>query len=116
MPYVPRAGLPGTGVQGVVYLLHFPRPYRHAKHYLGWTERELEARLHEHLTGQGSPLVYSMCKQEGITTVEQLRACVAQTWAADRHWERTIKNRGGKAKSCPVCRGGSHAKLHRIAA
>jgi hypothetical protein len=88
---------------GTVYLIHFPRPYRHAKHYLGWTERELDARLEEHVKGQGSPLVYAMCQQEGITTVERLRELVARTWEADRHTERSIKNRGGKSKSCPVC-------------
>ena len=23
-------------MQGVIYLLHFDRPYRHASHYTGW--------------------------------------------------------------------------------
>ena len=27
------AGAPG----GVVYLVHFTEPYRHARHYTGWT-------------------------------------------------------------------------------
>lgn len=106
MPYIRRSGRPGTGVQGVVYLIHFPHPYRHARHYLGWAT-DLEARLREHLTGRGSPLVKVMCQQEGITTLEQLRACVSCTWDGDRHLERTIKNRGGKAKSCPICKGGT---------
>ncbi|MBB5085041.1 putative GIY-YIG superfamily endonuclease [Nonomuraea endophytica] len=29
---------------GTVYLLHFAQPYRHARHYLGWTT-DLQARL-----------------------------------------------------------------------
>jgi hypothetical protein len=32
---------------GTVYLLHFDRPYRHARHYLGWAE-DLDNRLAEH--------------------------------------------------------------------
>jgi hypothetical protein len=24
--------------EGVVYLIHLSRPYRHARHYLGWTQ------------------------------------------------------------------------------
>ena len=24
--------------QGTVYLLHFSEPYKHARHYTGWTE------------------------------------------------------------------------------
>ena len=34
-------------VQGQVYLLHFEVPYRHAQHYLGWTE-DLPTRLKDH--------------------------------------------------------------------
>ena len=26
-----------TGQLGIVYLLHFDRPYQHARHYTGWT-------------------------------------------------------------------------------
>jgi len=29
---------------GVIYLLHFQRSYRHARHYLGYTD-DLDARL-----------------------------------------------------------------------
>jgi hypothetical protein len=32
---------------GMVYLLHFDRPFRHARHYCGWTT-DLAARLAEH--------------------------------------------------------------------
>ena len=32
---------------GTVYLLHFDRPYRHARHYVGWTV-DLPGRMSEH--------------------------------------------------------------------
>jgi hypothetical protein len=42
-----------TGVPGTVYLLHFDRPYKHARHYLGWTAN-LQARLDSHRAGHGA--------------------------------------------------------------
>ena len=39
---------------GIVYLLHFERSYRHARHYIGFTQN-LEQRLEEHRAGRGSP-------------------------------------------------------------
>ena len=27
----------GAGPLGIVYLLHFDRPYQHARHYTGWS-------------------------------------------------------------------------------
>jgi predicted GIY-YIG superfamily endonuclease len=39
--------------QGVVYLLHFDRPYKRARHYLGFAE-DLERRLELHRAGRGS--------------------------------------------------------------
>lgn len=39
---------------GTVYLLHFDRPYRHARHYLGWTPRAVSERVADHATGNGA--------------------------------------------------------------
>ena len=44
------------GHNGIVYLLHFERSYRHARHYIGFTQN-LEQRLAEHRAGRGSPLL-----------------------------------------------------------
>jgi hypothetical protein len=41
---------------GVIYMLHFDRPYRHAKHYVGWTADLLD-RLDAHAKGNGARLV-----------------------------------------------------------
>ncbi len=46
----------GHGPLGVVYLLHFSRPYQHARHYTGWTEDLLD-RLDHHARGHGAPRV-----------------------------------------------------------
>jgi hypothetical protein len=66
----------------VIYLLHFSRPYRHAHHYLGFTDN-LEQRLAEHRSGRGSPLVAAAVRA-GIDVV------VAATWSGDRNVERRL--------------------------
>src|SRR5215510_2445485 len=39
-----------------VYLIHFNRSYRHARHYLGYSEN-LDKRICDHLCGQGARLM-----------------------------------------------------------
>lgn len=86
-------------VPGRLYLLHAVEPYAHARHYLGWTERDVAVRLAEHLSGRGSPLVRAMVGllgEAGITLVAD--------WPGTRREERRLKNRGGLCRICPVCR------------
>jgi hypothetical protein len=76
---------------GVVYLLHFDRPYGHAAHYSGFTTN-LPARLAQHAAG--------------ITWQ------LARTWpATTRARERALKRQGGASRRCPLCgihpRGGT---------
>jgi hypothetical protein len=94
-------------VAGTLYLIcTVEAPYRHALHYLGWTERpDVLDRLMEHFTGKGSPLVKAICQQLEIQTPQALRQLVVALWPGyDRCTERWMKNRGGKARICPVCR------------
>jgi hypothetical protein len=84
-------------VPGQIYLLHFERSYKHARHYLGWTEN-LEQRLEAHRSGRGSPLV-------AAAIAEGIEFQLAATWPGDRHKERKLhryKNSG--ARLCPICR------------
>jgi hypothetical protein len=81
----------------VIYLLHFSRPYRHARHYLGFTDN-LEQRLAEHRSGRGSPLVAAAVRA-GIDVV------VAATWPGDRSVERRLhRYKNSRARLCPMCR------------
>ena len=83
------------GDLGTVYLLHFDRPYRHARHYTGWT-RDLDHRLAEHATGRGARLM-SVITDAGIGWQ------LARTWSAGRTFERRLKNRHGASRFCPIC-------------
>jgi predicted GIY-YIG superfamily endonuclease len=87
---------PRRDVPGVVYLLHFERSYAHAAHYMGWTE-DLNSRLARHRSGDGARLL-AVIKAAGIGWT------LARTWPGTRALERRLKNRGGHARLCPICR------------
>src|SRR5262245_50756422 len=80
---------------GVVYLLHFDRPYRHARHYTGWAS-DLDRRLAEHACGRGARLL-------AVITEAGIGWTVARTWCGTRSFERALKRQGGASRRCPLC-------------
>jgi len=80
---------------GVIYLLHFDRAYKHARHYTGWTS-DLQARLDEHAAGRGARLL-AVISSEGIGWQ------LARTWSGPRGRERRLKIQGGASRRCPLC-------------
>lgn len=81
----------------VVYLIHLDRPLAHARHYIGFTQRNFKKRYMDHLTGKGARML-EVCVQRGITFD------VVRIWrGADRSFERKLKNRHGAADLCPIC-------------
>lgn len=83
-------------VPGTVYLLHLDRPYKHARHYLGWAS-DLQSRLASHAGGTGAKLL-RVARDAGIGWT------LARTWPGDRHRERQLKRQGGRSRMCPVCK------------
>ena len=89
---------------GLIYL-HFERSYRHARHYLGYTEN-LEARLAAHRTGNGSPLV-AAAVGDGIGFQ------LAATWPGGRTEERRPhRYRNSPRRLCPICRATPSRQEH----
>ena len=86
--------------QGVVYLLHFDRPYRHAGHYTGWTTSLLD-RLEAHADGRGARLM-------AVITAAGIGFTLARTWPGSRTKERALKRQGGASRRCPICRQHRH--------
>jgi predicted GIY-YIG superfamily endonuclease len=80
-----------------VYLLHFDKPYKHARHYLGST-KNLKIRLAEHRAERGARLM-EVISQAGISFT------LARTWRGGRKVERRLKNQKNAPKLCPICRG-----------
>ena len=70
-----------------IYLIHFTEPYRHAAHYLGYSD-DIPARLAAHAAGRGARLM-EVITQAGIGWQ------LARTWPGKgRTEERRLKNRG----------------------
>lgn len=83
-----------------VYLIHFEKPFRHARHYIGFVEhaRNLNRRLEHHRAGRGSRLLRAVA-QAGISFE------IVRIWAeGDRSFERKLKNRKEAPTFCPVCK------------
>src|SRR5688500_12920010 len=80
---------------GTVYLLHFDRPYRHARPSSGLPVT-LAARLADHPAGKGARLL-AVIQAAGIGWT------LARTWPGTRRTERALKNQGGAARRCPLC-------------
>lgn len=82
---------------GMVYLLHFSRPYYHARHYLGFT-LNLNRRLREHRRGAGSPLMAAVVEDE-------IEPFLARTWSqVTRAFEKRAHHTA-RRQACPICRG-----------
>src|SRR5262245_17273271 len=82
---------------GTVYLIHFNVAYRHAKHYLGYSEN-LDKRITDHLYGTGARLME-------VVTKAGIEWKVARTWPGCRALERKLKNRKDAPHICPICNG-----------
>ncbi len=83
---------------GIIYMLHFDQPYKHARHYVGWTD-DLFDRLDQHAAGRGARLV-AVIWHAGIGFT-LIRIC-----EGTRYTERAIKNAGGAVRYCPACTPG----------
>jgi predicted GIY-YIG superfamily endonuclease len=79
-----------------VYLLHFSAPYRHARHYLGFS-RKVASRVECHQKGHGVPLTRA-ARKAGIT-FELARVWPKRDWRYERHLRRRKNNR----HLCPIC-------------
>jgi predicted GIY-YIG superfamily endonuclease len=80
----------------VVYLVHFKHPYRHARHYVGYT-KDLTSRLEEHRSGSGSRLLAAVAGA-GIPFE------VVWIWRrSSRCFERRVHHYKNTPKLCPIC-------------
>lgn len=78
-----------------IYLIHFDRPYKHARHYIGLTRIGVEQRLERHRSDSGAKLLKAV-QAAGI------KYDVVRTWEGDAALERRLKKRKDAPKLCPV--------------
>ncbi|MGE0128060.1 MAG: endonuclease [Blastocatellales bacterium] len=91
---------------GIVYLIHFNKPYAHARHYLGFTTN-LDHRITDHLCGMGARLME-------VITEAGIEWRVVRTWQGDRKLERQLKKRKEAPALCPVCAGKAALKRANV--
>ena len=82
--------------RSVVYTLHLWPPLGHAKHYTG-SSRKLPERLTDHALGRGARLTQVQLDRGGSWVL-------AQTEPGGTFRERQLKNEGGAARRCQVCK------------
>lgn len=81
----------------MLYLIHFDTPLHHARHYLGFVEQDLPARLEQHRAGNGARLMAAIARA-GITWQ------VVRVWPdGTRTDERRLKNQKAATGLCPIC-------------
>ena len=93
----------------MVYLIHFERPYKHARHYLGFVARPegLDARLAAHAAGNGARLL-------AVVNLAGIAWRLVRTWPeGTRADERRIKNYRCTPDYCPVCRAALRRRRRR---
>lgn len=83
---------------GYVYILHFNTKYRHAAHYVGFANSDVDKRIERHRNGGSGAKLMDAISENGIGFQ------VARIWEnADRWFERRIKRRKNTKNLCPVC-------------
>lgn len=83
-------------VEGIVYLLHFERPYHGPmQHYVGFTTHDLDQRLTDHREGAG-------CVTTRRAFEQGIGFTLARSWEGTLKLERQIKSRG-PGNYCPLC-------------
>jgi predicted GIY-YIG superfamily endonuclease len=81
----------------MVYLIHFDQPLKHARHYLGFVESDLQQRIDKHKAGTGAKILRA-------ANIAGINWNVVKVWEdGDRNFERSLKNKKKTRCICPVC-------------
>lgn len=82
----------------MVYLIHFSKPFHHAKHYMGFCRPgRLEERFIQHRKGDGANIIAHVVKAK-------IELILVRIWTkGDRSYERRLKRRKNSPKLCPIC-------------
>lgn len=83
----------------MVYLIHFDQPFKHACHYIRFSESPacFERRIEHHRSGRGAAIMKAV-------TNAGIGWSVSRIWEdGDRTFERKLKNRKNSKQLCPHC-------------
>jgi len=86
-----------------IYLLHFEPRYKHAGHYLGFSD-DIQVRVASHRRGESGVKMLTAAAQSGCVMM------LVRTWPGGRKDERRMKGlrnnkrTGSLARICPACK------------
>jgi len=84
-------------VKGSIYLLHFHRPLKHARHYTGWA-KDVVARVREHQRGcEHSSRLMQAVIAAGIGFD------VVRVWTGKTRIDERQMKKHGAGRRCPIC-------------
>ena len=91
----------------MVYLIHFDEKFKHARHYIGFVDHNLEAREKKHRDGTGAKILKAV-NNAGINWN------IVRVWKdGDRNFERSLKNRKKSSDICPCCNKNCKEHLYK---
>lgn len=83
----------------MVYLIHLDKPFKHARHYIGFVESDemVLERLAKHQAGTGSKFLRAV-------NAAGIGYHIARVWPGyTRTQERELKNQKKSSRFCPIC-------------
>lgn len=93
-----------------IYVIHFDKPYKHAKHYTGIAQN-VEKRIEKHSKGQGSRLM-QVLKENNIGFRYNIIA-EFPTFSEAHAEEKRLKTKVKKPQRyCPICKSLKKEKLN----
>lgn len=85
-----------------VYVIHFNKPYKHARHYTG-IAKDVDQRMKEHLGGYGAKLT-KVIKEAGIGFSHSIIK-EYPTFSEAKAEEKRLKTKIKKPQRyCPICK------------
>lgn len=106
---------------GLVYVLHFTQPYKHARHYVGATGLPIEEREAAHRGvvlhagdapyGRAAVLVKALLASGGDFVIADVFETT--TLAEAFELEKKLKRQGSRARVCTICNPGNGRGLGR---
>ena len=82
---------------GSIYLICLDEPYKHVKHYIGFSTNGVTNRLNAHRKGHGSKLLRHVNNHH-------ISYRITRVWSnVTRHDERKLKKQRNAKRFCPRC-------------
>jgi len=86
-----------------LYLLHFDRPYKHARHYLGYAADvpTMHTRIDAHYNATPGDGQHHRLMQ--VVSAAGISFTLARVWPEGTREDEKRRKKSGNARRCPIC-------------